>query len=96
MVWRKPGLERGKSLSVQIRTGNVFGNDFSSIDYPVKPLLSTEDIELQNTINIKSSSKNHTLSKSELVWYELEGKITISLARVPTYLCRFSFKSSQR
>ncbi len=64
LVWRQPGFDKEKALSIQIRTGKQFGNDFSSIDPPVQPLL-------------KNNKKNY----SAKVWYELEGKITISLAR---------------
>jgi len=81
MVWRQPGLAKQNAIAVQIRTGKLFGNDYSSIDSPVKPLLTTEELEVQQLDITKPIQFDLNTEEPELVWYELEGKITITLAR---------------
>lgn len=78
LTWRQPGLAKEDALSLKIRTGEIFGNDYSSIDSPVKPNIYDVDPELQI---VKKFSIDEKPEEPELVWYELEGKITISLAR---------------
>lgn len=88
MAWRQPGLAKKDALAVQIRTGEKFGNHYSSIDSSVIPFKESIQKEAFNSgfntailgdNNVDKSADKTT--KIERVWYELEGKITISLAR---------------
>lgn len=81
IAWRQPGLHKNNAIAVQIRTGDIFGNDFSSIDNPVTPLLIDEEIDINTLPKINLTRSGEAPEKPKLVWYELEGKITITLAR---------------
>lgn len=91
LTWRQPGLAFDDALSVHIRTGEQFGNDYSSIDLPVIPYeeiveesVETEDAEatdIKKIILPLTEEVSEEEKEIEQVWYELEGKITITLAR---------------
>lgn len=85
LTWRQPGLAYDNALAIQIRTGEQFGNDFSSIDLPVIPyeeiVEETEDADIKKIVLPLSVESDDEDSEIEKVWYELEGKITITLAR---------------
>ena len=90
--WRQPGLERDAALPLWIRAGRVFGPEYTSIDERIPPPESRQDevtdgqtsfgfdeqtleaLELQQ-LDESTSTRTH----GEI--YELEGEITIALAR---------------
>lgn len=77
-AWRQPGLALNKAIPVKITAGDTFNsNYYSSIDEAVNPVVGHPNSTNQA---IKSTVQNNNDSNAK-VWYELEGKITISLAR---------------
>jgi len=55
LAWRQPGLAKEKAIAIQIRLGKQFGNDFSSIDPPVEPLLTHKNTN-QKKIRTKTKA----------------------------------------
>ncbi len=72
--WRQPGMDKDNSLSVWIRGGKVYGDEFISIDSQ----LSGTQLEV---INQTDGSTQQAIRGTNEKLFELEGKITIVLAR---------------
>lgn len=72
--WRQPGMDKDKSLSVWIRGGKVYGDEYVSIDSQ----LSGTQLELMNQTD---DSSQQVIRGTNEKLFELEGKITIVLAR---------------
>lgn len=72
--WRQPGLDKKKSLSVWIRGGKVYGDEYVSID---SQLTGTQ---LDSMSQANDSTQQLIRGTNERL-FELEGKITIVLAR---------------
>lgn len=79
-AWRQPGLEIDKALPVWIKGGRVFGNEYTSID-DYATLLDVENTDTAQQSAESSGSLSNAVSRSQGPLYELEGKITIALAR---------------
>ncbi len=93
-AWRQPGLEREQVLSVWLKGGRVYGNEYTSIDNQIEFIdnsSQTEDGENSETTTYEFDEQ--TLESLELQLleqqdtqrhdglYEFEGKITIALSR---------------
>ena len=91
--WRQPGLERGQSIPVWILGGRLYGNEYTSIDDHLDFVAT--DPQQSDAENSESQFEfdEQSLEALELKLlerqaenlhqglYELEGKITIGLAR---------------
>lgn len=75
--WRQPGLEKEKAMSVWIRGGRKFSDEYITIDEHMINLANSDSNEFADNssgiANISATTKGKV--------YELEGKITIVLAR---------------
>ena len=115
-AWRQPGLELEESIPVWIRGGNLYGSEYSSIDFraqnypgPNQAATSVEDGVTATVVNNGSGDDNSIAAEQDALdsvlaqdsdgsqqvnslspdnrsvngagLYELEGKITVSLAR---------------
>ncbi|MCP4470489.1 MAG: hypothetical protein GY815_07355 [Gammaproteobacteria bacterium] len=93
-AWRQPGLEREQVLSVWLKGGRIYGNEYTSIDNQIEFIdnsSQTEDGENSETTTYEFDEQ--TLESLELQLleqqdtqrhdglYEFEGKITIALSR---------------
>ena len=93
-AWRQPGLERERVLPIWIRGGQIYGNEYTSIDSNIQLFDSTQSDAMQTDAEVKNYEFNEqTLESQRLLLlkeqktqqhnglYELEGKITIVLSR---------------
>ena len=93
-AWRQPGLERERVLPIWIKGGQVYGNEYTSIDNSIEIFDSNQSDEMQTETGVKSYEfDEQTLASRKLLLleeqktqqhnglYELEGKITIVLSR---------------
>ena len=110
-AWRQPGLELEQSNPVWIRGGNLFGSEYSSIDFSSQPpptasqiaetidesatvvtseqeSLAIEQNELDAILNPDGDTADDNFLQPGMTvpstaggLYELEGQITVSLAR---------------
>ena len=92
-AWRQPGRDREQALPVWIRGGRVFGNEYTSIDDAIDLQENVPGTNLQKadgTINEFDEQALEALELQQLEQqssrrgqglYELEGKITVALAR---------------
>lgn len=80
--WRQPGLEKEKAMPVWISGGRKFGSEYISIDNHMINLANSDANEFANNSSGLESPTPTTLAVSgnEAI-YELEGTITIALAR---------------
>ena len=86
VAWRQPGVDKDKALPIWIKGGQLFGEEFISIDNQIDSelLAKTEYLGAQNVSTLSTdgssnSQKPRYTSGSNL--YELEGTITIGLSR---------------
>jgi hypothetical protein len=87
--WRQPGLEKQQAMSVWIKGGRLYGNEYTSIDNQIdlESMANNELIDPGESASIlqNSDSLETALIDDGIVGnsglYELEGKITIALAR---------------
>ncbi|MCP4492954.1 MAG: hypothetical protein GY820_37490 [Gammaproteobacteria bacterium] len=77
--WRQPGLEKSKVLSIWIRGGKVFGDDYVSIDSQLSGLPANSANQLDD--QLQQPTAIQTIRGTHEKLYELEGKITIALSR---------------
>ena len=89
--WRQPGLERGKAIPVWLKGGQIYGNEYTSIDSRIELLENNDSSD--NEEGKTFAFDEQTLEAQELEMleqlnqtrhnglYELEGKITVELAR---------------
>lgn len=93
-AWRQPGLELEKAMPVWIKAGRIYGNEYTSIDSKIDPFgnrsgavqdaaaggktyaFDEQSLEAQQQQLLKQKNTG-----SHRGLYELEGKITIALAR---------------
>ena len=93
-AWRQPGLELEQAMPVWIKGGRIYGNEYTSIDNKIELFGNRLSADQAGAVEGKSYSfDEQTLEAQELQLleqkntvqhnglYELEGKITISLAR---------------
>ncbi len=115
-AWRQPGLQLEESTPVWIRGGNLYGSEYSSIDFRAQnypgtaPTATTVDDGVTANVTNDASSEENSLAAEQNALdailnpesdgaeqistespgfrnsngaelYELEGKITVSLAR---------------
>jgi hypothetical protein len=99
-AWRQPGLKLEQVLSVWIKGGRIYGNEFTSIDSQIEFLESIPQLnDNQQSEDQIFDFDEQTLESLELQLleqqskdqhqglYELEGKITIALSRyLHTYI----------
>ncbi|MFT5220564.1 MAG: hypothetical protein ACI9LO_003560 [Planctomycetota bacterium] len=84
--WRQPGLDHDNVIPVWIKGGRIYGEQFISIDNKFEYSQKQSLID-DASPSIEPSLDEETLERQELVslssggLYELEGKITIALAR---------------
>ncbi len=93
-AWRQPGLERERVLPIWIKGGQIYGNEYTSIDSNIDFF----DGNQSDVMQAETEAKNYefdeqTLESQKLLLldqqktqqhsglYELEGKITIVLSR---------------
>ena len=93
VAWRQPGLDREKTIPVWITGGQIFGNEYTSIDNQLEFIdenLSGSEGESGETefqfdeqsleaLELKMLERQEAARHDGL--YELEGKITIALSR---------------
>lgn len=89
--WRQPGLERGKAIPVWIKGGRIYGNEYTSIDSRIEMLDSRPDNETAAGKNFEFDEQSLEAQELQLQaqldstrhggLYEIEGKITVALAR---------------
>lgn len=92
-AWRQPGRDREQALPVWIRGGRVFGNEYTSIDDAIDLQENVPGANLQKADGTVKEFDEQALEALELQQleqqsnrrgqglYELEGKITVALAR---------------
>jgi hypothetical protein len=93
-AWRQPGLERERVLPIWIKGGQIYGNEYTSIDSSIEPFDGNQSDATQTESEVKTYEfDEQTLESQELLLveeqetqqhnglYELEGKITIVLSR---------------
>ncbi len=93
-AWRQPGLERERVLPIWIKGGQVYGNEYTSIDNSIEIFDSNQSdaMQIENEVkNYEFNEQTLTSQKLQLLkeqetqqhngLYELEGKITIVLSR---------------
>ena len=93
--WRQPGLDKDRAISVWIKGGRIYGDEYISIDNQIDLELMVEEEILnaeaatatdemdQSAIDLMAAEQaelDDTVDKISGL-YELEGKITIVLAR---------------
>lgn len=80
--WRQPGLEKSQALPIWIKVDRRFSNHLMSMDDKIE-LTETTQMTTEETPtaldNITVAQAPSPTETSE--WYEVEGKITVSLAR---------------
>ena len=80
--WRQPGLELEKAMPIWIRGGRIFGEEYVSIDNHMMKLMNSASNEFtDNSSGIEISPTTASPPPEDGTIYELEGKITIALAR---------------
>lgn len=91
--WRQPGLEREQALPIWIRGGRVYGSEYTSIDDGIDQFEPASGTKRKNADGTTYEFDEQSLESLELQsleqqggrrhqgLYELEGKITIALAR---------------
>lgn len=72
--WRQPGMDKEQSLSVWVRGGKVYGDEYISIDSQLS------GVQLESMSQANDSTQQVIRGTNEKL-FELEGKITIVLAR---------------
>lgn len=87
-AWRQPGVEQERALPVWIRGGRIYGNEYTSIDSQIELLESmpradgtSNEFDEQTLESIELQLLEQQSSQRPQKLYELEGKITIGLAR---------------
>lgn len=94
IAWRQPGVELGQSMPVWIRGGQIFGDEYTSIDNQLEYLESlpqaiSEDgkggasygFDEQGLKALEAQLLEQQKAGRHGGLYEFEGKITISLSR---------------
>lgn len=94
VAWRQPGLERDKAKPIWIKGGRIFGEEYTSIDSRIELLdARPRQLEADGSENSTIEINEENLEAMELQMlenqaalrhgglYEMEGKITIALAR---------------
>ena len=80
--WRQPGLETAESIPVWIKGGSIFGRGYSSIDQqepaPMEQQLQKPPLPVYN---IDDTNSNINPARANGEFYELEGRIIITLSR---------------
>jgi hypothetical protein len=93
VAWRQPGLDREQAIPVWISGGQVYGNEYTSIDDQYdfietnRELAQGENTETEfefdeqtlEALELKMLERQATMQHDGL--YELEGKITVALSR---------------
>jgi hypothetical protein len=94
--WRQPGLDKDQAMSVWIKGGRLYGDEYISIDNQIdlelmieKELLAVEaaaesgelDQSAIDLLEAEQAELDDTATDTASGLYELEGKITIVLAR---------------
>ncbi len=77
--WRQPGLEKEKVLPVWFQGGQIFGDDYISIDSQLGSLPSNTMSQPDDPA--QPATETQTIRGTHKNLYELEGKITIALSR---------------
>jgi hypothetical protein len=93
--WRQPGLDKDRAISVWIKGGRIYGDEYISIDNQI----DLESMVEKETLNAEAATESGEMDQSAIDLmateqaelddtvdkpsglYELEGKITIVLAR---------------
>lgn len=76
--WRQPGLEKDQAIPVWIKGGRIFGNEYTSIDDGIGSQVSADS---DSALLSSGSASSSAAPGNPAGLYELEGKITIVLAR---------------
>jgi hypothetical protein len=93
-AWRQPGLEREQVLSVWLKGGRIFGNEYTSIDNQIELIddnpqiddgenseVTTYEFDEQTLESLELQLLEQQDSQRHDGLYEFEGKITIALSR---------------
>lgn len=92
-AWRQPGMERERALPVWIRGGRIYGSEYMSIDDGIElsetTLATTRknadgtafEFDQQSLEALELEQMQQQSAKRRKGLYELEGKITVALAR---------------
>ncbi len=79
--WRQPGLDLENTIPIWIRGGRIFGEEYVSIDNHTMNQMNSAAIELADDSGSIENALTAIPPLQDGTIYELEGKITIALAR---------------
>ena len=77
--WRQPGLDKDKIMPVWIQGGQIFGDEYVSIDSQLSSLSADSNNQFGDQTDVATNLQQIRGTHEKL--YELEGKITVSLSR---------------
>ena len=92
-AWRQPGLDRERALPIWIRGGRIYGSEYMSIDDGIELPATTPgttgtnadgttfEFDEQTLKSLEQQRQEQQNTQRRKGLYELEGKITVALAR---------------